>query len=317
MTEATAPGKIILFGEHAVVYGRPAIAVPVRDVRAKVTIQNLTAPSQAGSLWVESKAIGLSSWLHEIDGGHPLAKIITLTLEAIGLETVPSLRLAINSSIPLASGLGSGAAVSVAVSRALSEHLGRPLALKDLSSLAFEVDRIHHGTPSGIDNTVVVYDRPVYFIPGKEPERLEVGLPFMLIIGDSGQPSATIEAVAQVRDSWISDKPSMEALFDSIGSVTNQAREAIRDGDLPRLGGLMNQNQSLLLDLGVSTPTLELLIEAAGAAGAIGVKVSGAGLGGNIIALVDQDSQRAVKRALIANGASKVLYTEVSTEVSP
>jgi len=312
MTTASAPGKIILFGEHAVVYGRPAIAVPVREViaTAEVTDITYTAP---GEIHIEAPDIKLDMWLHELIQDHPLARIIHLTLDEIDPKTFPPLRLRITSTIPISSGLGSGTAVSIAVVRALSTHLGQPLPLLRQSALAFEVEKIHHGTPSGIDNTVVIYDQPIYFVQGDEPEILHSKTPFTLVIGDTGRTSPTAVAVSQVRLAWQENTPKYEATFEAIGQIASQARRCIMEDRVQELGPLMNQNQTLLEDIGVSSPELGVLIDAALASGASGAKLSGAGLGGNMIAMVDPDDADQVEIALREAGAVRTLRTEVST----
>ena len=304
--------SITLFGEHVVVYDRPAIAVPVHEVIATADVTDTTQASQ-GEIHIEAPEIKLDIWLHELSSDHPLARIINLTLDEIDPGTFPSLHLQITSTIPISSGLGSGTAVSIAVVRALSTHLGQPLPLHHQSALAFEVEKIHHGTPSGIDNTVVTYDQPIYFVQGKEPEILHCETPFNLVIGDTGRTSPTAFAVSQVRLAWQENTPQYEAAFEAIGQIASQARKCIMEGRVQELGPLMNQNQTLLEDIGVSSPELRILIDAARASGASGAKLSGGGLGGNMIAMVDPDAAGLVEIALREAGAVRTLTTEVST----
>ena len=312
MTIASAPGKIILFGEHAVVYGRPAIAVPVREVIATAQITDITQ-SSPGEIHIQAPDIKLDIWLHELSADHPLARIIHLTLDEIKPGSFPPLRLHVTSTIPISAGLGSGTAVSIAIVRALSTHLGQPLPLHRQSALAFEVEKIHHGTPSGIDNTVVTYDQPIYFIHCEEPEILHCETPFTLVIGDTGRASPTAVAVSQVRQAWQEDTPQYEGAFDAIGQIASQARECIIQGRVQEIGPLMNQNQARLEDIGVSSPELGILIDAARSSGASGAKLSGAGLGGNMIAIVDPHDADRVENALREAGAVRTLRTEVST----
>jgi mevalonate kinase len=311
MTTASAPGKIILFGEHAVVYGRPAIAVPIRQVAATAEVTSLS-DSPTGHIYVEASDIGLASWLHEMDPGNPLARIIHLTLEEIDIHDPPALGIRISSSIPISSGLGSGTAVSVAIVRSLTTHLGHGLPLKRQSELAYEVEKIHHGTPSGIDNTVVTYAKPVYYERGREPEILNIGAPFILVIGDTGVRSPTTVAVEQVRKAWQEDPDRYEAIFDEMGKIAAQARESIVGGQSYDLGPLMDHNQVLLEAIGVSSPALQALIDVARTSGAKGAKLSGAGLGGNMIALVDPVDVRSVEKALKEAGAVHTVASEVA-----
>jgi mevalonate kinase len=311
MTTARAPGKIILFGEHAVVYGRPAIAVPVHQVAATVKVTSIPA-SPLGTIHIEASDIGLQSWLHEMGSDQPLARIIHLTLDEIGIHDPPTMGIQIKSSIPIASGLGSGTAVSVAILRSLSNHLGHSLPLKRQSELAYEVEKLHHGTPSGIDNTVVTYAKPVYFERDRDPEIIQIGASFTLIISDTGVQSPTAVAVEQVRNGWEENHDTYESLFDEIGKLVLQARTSMERGLVNELGPLMNQNQVLLESIGVNSASLQSLIDAALSAGAYGSKLSGAGLGGNTITLVDPANADAVEKALKQAGAISTLRTEVA-----
>jgi mevalonate kinase len=312
MTIAQAPGKVILFGEHAVVYGRPAIAIPVQQVCATAEISQLpNAPS--GQVFIQADDIALAKWLHEMNPDHPLARIINLTLQEIDISNFLPLKVKITSSIPIAAGLGSSAAISVSIARALTQHLGRPLSSEQVSSLAFEVEKLHHGTPSGIDNTVVAYNRPVYFVRGNPPECFSIGAPFTLLIADSGQASPTSIAVSKVRQQWESDPKGCEQLFDSIGEIADHARGLIKAGKISQLGPLMNKNQECLDALGVSSDLLDRLIQTALQAGAFGAKLSGAGLGGNMIALVNADCAADVQSALARAGATRRIRTEAKT----
>lgn len=312
MTRATAPGKIILFGEHAVVYGRPAIAVPVIDVRAEATLQRAkTSPG----FRVVAPDLQRDYFLAEAGSDDPLSRIIQLTLAHLGQTPPPDVVLQISSTIPLGRGLGSGAAISTAIVRALGQFFERPLSPANISNLVYEVEKFYHGTPSGIDNTVVAFEQPVYFIKGVPLKRIGVGWPFTLVIGDTGVIASTKEVVGDLRRRWQADQEYYEGYFDEIGTIAQQARVMIERGvsDIARLGKLMNENQEILETIGVSAPVLGQLIEAARQGGAAGAKLSGAGWGGNMIALVPSQAEviASVSQALIAAGAVGVIVTEV------
>ncbi len=308
---ATAPGKIILFGEHAVVYGQPALAVPVQQVQARAVIH--AAPDlDPGEVWLTAPEVNLQAPWSQLPPEHPLVVAIRLTLEALGHQRPPALRIHITSTIPVAAGLGSGAAVTVALVRALSRFLGHPLPDEQVNAIAYEVEKIHHGTPSGIDNTVVTYAMPVYFVRGQPVETCRVGRPFTLVIGDTGQPSPTAETVAAVRQAWQADPQRYEALFAAVGDVVRRARQAIEAGHPADLGPLMDENHALLQQMGVSSPELDALVIAARQAGASGAKLSGGGRGGNMIALApDATIAPAIAQALRAAGAVRTLVTTV------
>lgn len=313
---STAPGKIILFGEHAVVYGRPAIAVPVSQVGATVTVDD--GPAEQRGPRIVAPDIDRYYALRDAPPDDPLGQATALVSAAAGIGALPSLTIHVTSTIPIASGLGSGAATAAALIRALARKLDRPDLAQDetVSRLTYEVEKLHHGTPSGIDNTVVAFNRPVYFIrrsAGNLIAPFTVGKPLTLLIGDTGIASPTRIAVGDVRRGWQADPARFETLFDGCGTVTAAARVAIEQGDLARLGALMDENQSYLKALTVSSAALERLIDAARGAGALGAKLSGGGRGGNMIALVGIATAAVVSRALSAAGAAGVLQTRVAS----
>jgi len=306
--ESSAPGKVILFGEHAVVYGQPAIAVPVTEVQASATVE--PAPPGSG-LTLVAPDLGTGFPLAAAPQDEPLAAAARLTLTHLSAPE-PDATLTVRSTIPIASGLGSGTAVSTALIRALAGFLGRPVGTADVSALVFEVEKIHHGTPSGVDNTVVVYEQPVYFVRGRPVERLTVGAPFTLVIGDTGIRSSTRRVVEQVRRAWQRSPAHYDALFDQIGDTANQARRAIEAGRIDLLGRLMDDNHEFLIELGVSSPELDELVETARLCGAMGAKLSGAGQGGNMVALVEDDCVEEVTEEMREAGAVKVICTKVT-----
>ncbi len=311
MNAASAPGKVILFGEHAVVYGRPALAVPVTQVRATVEV----SPSDYRGIWIDAPDIRLKAPLVEIPFDHPLASAIRTIFSSLGVDPFPNLNIRISSTIPVASGLGSGAAVSVALIRALSAYLGGALPDEQVNQLAFEMEKLYHGTPSGIDNTVITYARPVYFVRGKPIETFKPRRPFTIVIGDTGVSAPTLQSVADLRKLWERDRRLWERIFTQVGQIVNKARRAIEYGRLKELGELMDRNHELLKHMTVSSPELEQLIEAARDAGALGAKLSGGGRGGNMIALVDPSQAGsgldALRDCLVKAGAQRVIATTV------
>lgn len=307
MIQAYAVGKIILFGEHAVVYGRPAIAVPVADVRTTVSVQ---AAERGAGVTIQATDIGRTIRLGDTAQDEPLALTVRNTLTHLGCAE-GDFTLTITSTIPVASGLGSGAAVAVALIRAVCAYMGYSPDAAQVSALAYRTETLLHGTPSGIDNTVIAYERPVYFKKGQPIETFAVHTPFWLAIGDTGRPGLTKESVADVRAAWQRDPEHYNALFDAIGDLVERARRAIETGRVDVLGPLMNENQVRLREMDVSSPELERLITAAQAAGASGAKLSGGGRGGNMIALVTPDRAERVKKALYDAGAKRVIITGV------
>jgi len=309
MTEASASAKLILFGEHAVVYGRPAIAIPLPGLRAYAIIAALPG-EPPGRVRLSSAGVEPPRWLRECPPGDPLAAITRLTLEALDYQPPTALSLDIRSDIPIAAGLGSGAAVSVAAARALALHAGRELGPQAASDLAFQVERIHHGSPSGIDNTVIAFDKPIFFVRGEAPRVFEPGAALQLVLGDTGVRVKTSAAVSGVRERRKADPQGYEQLFDRIGDVTQHAFQALQSGQVEALGAMLVRNHELLQALGVSCAELDRLVEAAMGAGASGAKLSGAGQGGFMLALVEQTTNTAVQAALQEAGAAAVFKVE-------
>jgi mevalonate kinase len=305
---ASAPGKIILFGEHAVVYGQPAIAVPVTDVRATAIIK--ARPGGAGIKLI-APDIDLSGDLTDLSLDDAIARVIRLTLDELGVAEPPACTLVVSSTIPLAAGLGSGAAVSVAIIRALSAFLGHPLPDETVNQITFEVEKLHHGTPSGIDNTVVTYCKPVYFIKGQRNEMIDIPFPFTIVIGDTGIPSPTVQAVSQVRQSYQAEPGLYQNYFNLCGTIASNALQQISERRNASLGPLMDDNHDVLKNMGVSSPELDTLVEAAREAGALGAKLSGGGKGGNMIALVEAELADQVAEALTKAGAVRTIISEI------
>ena len=308
MRKVSAPGKIILFGEHAVVYGQPALAVPVTQVQAEVRIDNIFSPG----IRINAPNIQLNEKLDTLAPTHPLAATVRNTLHALEADTLTSVAILIRSSIPVASGLGSGAAVSVSIIRALASHLKKDLTNEQVSELAFETEKLYHGTPSGIDNTVITYARPVYYIKGQPIETLQVKKPFTIVIGDTGIPASTKEAVRDVRLQHHKNPERYETLFAAIGSIANTARQLIESGMPESLGPLMDENHAMLRNMKVSSPELDHLVEAARKAGALGAKMSGGGRGGNMIALAQAGKASAIVKALKEAGATNTITTKIA-----
>lgn len=323
MTEASAPGKLILCGEHAVVYGRPAIALPLGDVRARAII---SAGLPGSGITCAAADLG-RSWTLADDPANPFSELISKLLDLLALPATPDLRITISSAIPIAGGMGSGAAIATAIMRALATYLGRDLPPDVISTLVYTSEQRFHGTPSGIDNTVIAYERPIWYVRRRnDAERDEqneapaqgeiapvsIAAPFTLLIGDTGIRSPTRLPVGEVRQRWQSDPLRYEAIFDAIAGVVADTRSALATGDLSALGQLLDANQSLLTQLGVSSPELDRLIDAARAAGATGAKLSGAGWGGVMFALASAATQEHIAAALITAGAARVLATTVA-----
>ncbi len=312
MFTATAPGKVILFGEHAVVYGRSALAAPVVQLRARATVEETGRADVA----LIAPDLNRSALLSKVHAHNPLAAVVRVVEQYCNCSLSDGYSLSVTSAIPIASGLGSGAAISVAVIRALAQYMGREDAIsrEEVSRLAYEVERLHHGTPSGVDNTVIAFEQPVYFVR-REPEPLietfATARPLRLVIGDTGIRSATKDVVGDVRRQWSADADRFETIFDACGRIAVAGREALAAGDLPTVGALMNENHKWLVRMTVSSDALDHLVAAACGAGALGAKLSGAGRGGNMIALVTAETEAIVAEQLLAAGAARIFTSDV------
>jgi mevalonate kinase len=183
---------------------------------------------------------------------------------------------------------------------------------EEVNTFTYEIEKLHHGTPSGIDNSVVTYAKPVYFVKGQPIETLRVDVPFTILIADTGIPAPTKESVSDVRKLWESDKKRWENVFDEIGDISFAARHVMKEGWIKMLGALMDENHSLLQEMTVSSPELDHLVETARKAGALGAKLSGGGRGGNMIALVNPEIAETASLALKEVGAKNTIITQVS-----
>jgi mevalonate kinase len=296
---ASACAKIILCGEHAVVYGQPAIALPLSDVRV------IASATDGQALTFVLQDLNES---FDITHSHPIADLATRVCAALDVSP-PPVEIRITSQIPIASGLGSGAAIATAVARLLCHIYQREPDPDFLNPLIYESEKQFHGTPSGIDNTVIVYEQPVYFVRGKAIERLDVKGAYTFLIGDTGVRAPTHIPVGDVRRLYESNPEKITPVLEEIGQISHTIGQNLAKGEIKDIGRLMIENHQLLQILTVSSPELDTLVTAALNAGALGAKMSGGGRGGNMIALVDSDTKEAVKNALVQVGAVHVLET--------
>ncbi len=298
---SSASAKIILFGEHAVVYGQPAIAIPVSAIRAYAEVEAIDTPFQIVARDLDNQTI-------TFDGDNPLSQVVRLTLKTLH-QPIPDISIAVRSDIPIASGLGSGAAISTAIIRELVHYFGSSLALESINDIVYEVEKIHHGTPSGIDNTVIVYEKPVYFMRDLPSETISNSVPLQIVIADTGKVALTRYSVGDVRKLYENNPQKTQPTIEKIGQLTQEARNAMQIGDRDELGRLMTENHALLRDLTVSSPELDVLVDTALKNGALGAKLSGGGRGGNMIALVTDESSKQVIKALKNAGAVRIIET--------
>jgi hydroxymethylglutaryl-CoA reductase len=272
---SAAPGKVILLGEHAVVYGRTALAASI-DRFVEVTI----APGASSHLMAARHAVPLPA--------------LERAAELTGLDPA-GIAAAAAADLPAGVGLGSSAALSVALIRALAKFAGRSLSDAVVCARAFEIEKIFHGFPSGIDNTVVTYGGLIAFRCDGSVRPLAAARPIPLVIAIGRAPRETQQAVRGLRQRWESSPALYEPLFDEIDRLASQAERAITAGDFFTLGLLMNANHRLLQCLGVSTGELDEMVALARDSGVSGAKLTGGGGGGAVICLCTADRERLVE----------------------
>jgi mevalonate kinase len=283
VTRGTACGKVILLGEHAVVHGIPALAVGI-DRGASA----IASPADEPSLHVRGWDIRVT----EADDV-PLARAFA---DLCAVSGRPRLRVEAEADLPPGGGLGCSAALGVAVARAIDAD-ATPDVIGD-RVMAWE--RVFHGNPSGVDAAVaslggcVLFQRSERSDGGRATiERIRLPAAFHLAVGHTGTASSTktmVEAVTRL----FQRRPGVVAkAFDGIGNLVAGARVALESGDRRALGHLLDMNQMLLSGLMVSTEEIEHLCATARAAGALGAKLTGAGGGGSVVALVEDASRGA------------------------
>ena len=291
----TASGKVILLGEHAVVYGRHALALPIANA-VEASLVETSGPSR---LAFADEGAAAPEAPRVAEHVRELFEFVQRRLDIAGRH----FELRIRTRIPPAMGLGSSAAVAVAITRAFDRVLALNLDAAAVNALAFECETLAHGSPSGIDNTLATYGRPVLFRKGAAgpPQALELSDPPPLVIAASGTRGITREQVAGVAARRERAHERYEAIFDEMDAISVNGAKALVAGDYAVLGRLMNVCHGLLNAIEVSTPELERMVHVARSAGAAGAKLTGAGGGGSIVALCPNRVE-AVQQALQASG---------------
>jgi hydroxymethylglutaryl-CoA reductase len=272
-----AAGKVILLGEHAVVYGKHALALPIPDA-VTATVKD------AARLTLDVPDWGLSRAVSRDGGGVDAAVYCILDNLGIGRG---DFAIRVRSALPRGMGLGSSAAFAVAIVRALDKLLGLSLGDERVNAIAFECEKLAHGNPSGVDNTLATFARPMLFRKREavDVEPIELAEAPPIVIACSHQPGVTHEQVAGVRARYEARPEAFGAIFDQIDALSVAGAQALVAADYAALGQLMNVCQGLLNALGVSTPELERMVDIARRAGAAGAKLTGAGGGGSIVAV--------------------------------
>ncbi len=299
-------GKVILFGEHAVVYGANALAAPIPlAMEAKIASASKEGVHLIIPRW------GVEEQVHpDREYKYSIFQSLNLILKSLGVDN-QNIEIEVFPNVPRAMGLGGSASLAVAIIRALSEYFSLQLDNAAISALAFESEKIVHGTASGIDNTLATYGQFLRFKKGNPPEiePITPPKPIRIVIGLTWIESLTAGMVARVRQAWERNKDLYNRIFKEIDRLTIQAIKAINENNLPQLGELMNINQGYLNALQVSGREIEELIAIARENGALGAKLTGGGGGGAIIALCPDNAEE-VARA-IKNAGYQALITDL------
>lgn len=305
-----AHGKLILVGEHAVIHGFPAVAVPLSPVSVVASYRGHRGPFR---LITEFGTGDLVSGPDPTAGLRACLRATFATLDLRGVDH----ELVVQGSIPIGVGLGSSAAVAVACVRAIFAAAGQvpdPAALRALAGIA---EQHAHGSPSGVDVACVSLDSAISYTRNNGPEPVQLGRPLTLVVADSGMPSRTRDAIAHVRERQTRFPRRTGHLLAEIGELAGPMRVALEEGKPELAGRILDRAQEALRALNLSVPITDRLAEAARRAGAWGAKTTGAGLGGSVVAVAPGGfAAQSIKRALLAAGARHSWIVTIGKEVA-
>lgn len=293
----TANGKIILMGEHSVVYGEPAIAIPFPATHIQVTITPAEGPVQLNCVYYQGNLTSAPKHLEN------LRAVVESTVSELNQE-LNDFQLTIESTIPVERGMGSSAAVAIAMVRALFAYFSAPLTDDTLLTLANISETIAHGNPSGLDAAMTSGRHPLYYVKGEPFIPFPLSMPAYLIVADTGLKGQTKDAVASIAQLNTEKPEKTMGSIHELGNLTRQAKLAIETTNPVTLGLAMNAAHETLSSLGVSNEPLNHLVNTARANGALGAKLTGGGRGGCMIALAaDKDTAACISDALLNAGA--------------
>ncbi|MDO5848747.1 MAG: mevalonate kinase [Methanobrevibacter sp.] len=307
---ASAPAKTILFGEHSVVYNEPAIAGAVNK-RAVVKIR----PSKTDKSVLKSYDLNFEAELDTENKKYTLKKgkpgIIRYILESLfRVHDHSPIEMILSSDIPIGSGLGSSAAVTVATLAALYRYHHVRFNKKSLAHDAHMVEQAVQGIASPLDTMVSTYGGLVYLSRNKKIERFKVNFKAPMVVGYTNKHGNTGKMVKDVRALKNRNPKIVNTVLSSMGQLTNYAKQAILNEDYEKMGELMNLNQGFLDLLGVNTYELARMVYRARECGAIGSKITGAGGGGSIIALCPGKVDKVAKCIAKDDNVLKVRFTK-------
>jgi len=307
MGKGSGFGKVILFNEHFVVYGVPSIVSAI-DRTTTATVE----PFEGTGWTIDDRREATLGYKeekleHQKDSTERIFK-------AAGIAPVKNpIKITLGGDLVGASGIGASAASCTAIARALADEFNLGLSDDRINELAYEGEKGYHGTPSGIDNTAATYGGLIWFVRGTPNviERMKLERPVEIVMGNTGLVADTKAAVAGVRERKEKYSEKYDKIFKEAEGLAHEARKALESHDLKAVGKLMDENHKQLQKIEVSCKELDSLVDLARKQGALGAKMTGGGLGGNMVALTPgKDLQEKVAGAMEKEGF-EVLRTKI------
>jgi len=301
-------GKVILFGEHFVVYGLPGIASAVGD-------KTIATVEKSDKYEFIDNRPATEGYKDKKQGEIERSMKLILGFMKIDVEKTP-VKITLSGELFCTSGIGASAALATSVARAFSEYFGLNLNDEQINRISYEGEKGSAKTPSGIDNTCATFGGLLWFEKnlGGGPNRIDlikIKQPIGIVLGSTGLSSVTSEVVEDVRKAKGEEQEKYERIFREYVEVVNEGKKALESYDLEKLGELMDKNHSLLKEMNLSCEEAEEIIGAAKSAGAPGAKITGTGRGGYVITLTPgKELQEKVAKTIEAKGY-RVLKTTI------
>jgi mevalonate kinase len=293
-------GKVILFNEHFVVYGLPAIA---SAIGARTTAHVERHPGSGVEL--DDKRPETKGYKTEKAGQQKESLNLMLKFMNVDVKN-NAFRVTLAGDLLAASGVGASAASCAAIARAFSEELDLGFSDDKINDVAYEGEKGYHGTPSGIDNTAATYGGLIWYKregPSHHMERMRLKSPVEIVMGNTGLVADTKAVVGAVKERKEKEPEKYARIFNAAGKLALEARKQLEGFHLEEVGYYMNENHALLQQIGVSCPELDLLVDLALNNGALGAKLTGTGRGGYMVALTPgKDLQERVAKAMEKKG---------------
>jgi mevalonate kinase len=280
MAEGKGYGKCILFNEHFVVYSIPSIVSAISDS----TVATVRGTESGGIQLIDDRPATPGYKEDKLDQQKDSLRRI---LEIMKIDPDENVKITLAGTLYAASGVGASAASCTAIARALNQFFHKGLDDDRINDVAYEGEKGYHGTPSGVDNAASTYGGLIWFIRGEKNifEPITMKEPVEIVMGNTGKVANTKAAVAGVKERKEKYTEKYANLFVQARALAYDARKALEAHDIKKVGELMDRNHELLQAIEVSNADLDMLVETARSAGAVGAKMTGGGLGGYMVAL--------------------------------